>query len=244
MHQRFDAVHRAHEETLKWVYEPVEVIEEKDDLPYEEKKRQEALKMQLESRERFLGWLLSQDPSTPIFHVSGKLGSGKSTLMKFLYSHHKTKDTLIQWAGTKKLAFTSFFFSRNGSKAQKSLNGLCSSIIHDVLQERPDLIPEVFPGQWDQTRHTPWKVDNRLEMLSSIIKEPLQNDKLYQQHRFCISIDGLDEFEPGIQDGLDYIDLVGVLRQWTVHADKNLKLCLSSREEGMFMGEYEKDPGF
>ncbi|RBQ73603.1 hypothetical protein FVER14953_10890 [Fusarium verticillioides] len=85
-------------------------------------------------------------------------------------------------------------------------------------------------------------------MSSSIIKEALkrllQNDKLYQQHRFCVSIDGLDEFEPGIQDGLDYIDLVGVLRQWTVHADKNLKLCLSSREEGMFMGEYEKDPGF
>ncbi|KAG9495246.1 hypothetical protein J7337_013481 [Fusarium musae] len=45
MHQRFDAVHRAHEETLKWIYEPVEVIEEKDDLPYEEKKRQEALKV-------------------------------------------------------------------------------------------------------------------------------------------------------------------------------------------------------
>ncbi|KAF5972130.1 hypothetical protein FCOIX_9521 [Fusarium coicis] len=53
-----------------------------------------------------------------------------------------------------------------------------------------------------------------------------------------------DEFEPGIQDGLDYIDLVGVLRQWTAHADGNLKLCLSSREEGVFMNEYEKDPGF
>ncbi|KAG5818771.1 hypothetical protein H9Q74_000936 [Fusarium xylarioides] len=248
MHQRFDAVHSAHEDTFKWIYEPAEVIEEKDNLSYEEKKRQEALKMQLESRERFLGWLLAQDPSTPIFHISGKLGSGKSTLMKFLYSHHKTKDTLIQWAGTKKLAFTSFFFWWNGSKAQKSLNGLCRSILHDVLQERPDLIPEVFPGQWDQARHAPWKVENRREIPSPVIKEALQrllqNDKLYQQHKFCIFIDGLDEFEPGVQDGLDYIDLVNVLRQWTIHADGNLKLCLSSREEGVFMNEYESGPGF
>ncbi|KAF5597661.1 hypothetical protein FPCIR_3545 [Fusarium pseudocircinatum] len=203
MHQRFDAVHDAHEDTFKWIYEPTEAIETNNNMSYEEEKLQEAL---------------------------------------------KTKDTLIQWAGTKKLAFTSFFFWRNGSKAQKSLNGLCRSILHDVLQERPDLIPEIFPGQWDQARHAPWKVENRLEIPSSAIKDALerllQNDKLYQQHKFCVFIDGLDEFEPGIQDGLDYIDLVNVLRQWTIHADGNLKLCLSSREEGVFMSEYESDPGF
>ncbi|KAH7147708.1 hypothetical protein DER46DRAFT_629770 [Fusarium sp. MPI-SDFR-AT-0072] len=248
MHQRFDAVHSAHEDTFRWIYEPAEVIEEDNGLSYEERIRQEALKMQLESRERFIGWLLSQDSSTPIFHISGKLGSGKSTLMKFLCSHQKTEDALTEWAGAKKLAFTSFFFWRNGSKAQKSLDGLCRSILHDVLRERPDLILEVFPSQWSQTKQTPWKVENRQRIPSSVIKNALerllQNRKLYQQHKFCIFIDGLDEFEPGVQDGLDYIDLVNVLRKWTAHADGNLKLCLSSREEGVFMDEYESDPGF
>ncbi|KAL9561110.1 hypothetical protein ACKAV7_014465 [Fusarium commune] len=252
MHQRFDAVHSAHEDTFRWMYEPAEVIEEDNGLSYEERIRQEALKcdpqMQLESRERFIGWLLSQDSSTPIFHISGKLGSGKSTLMKFLCSHQKTEDALTEWAGAKKLAFTSFFFWRNGSKAQKSLDGLCRSILHDVLRERPDLILEVFPSQWSQTKQTPWKVENRQRIPSSVIKNALerllQNRKLYQQHKFCIFIDGLDEFEPGVQDGLDYIDLVNVLRKWTAHADGNLKLCLSSREEGVFMDEYESDPGF
>jgi hypothetical protein len=150
--------------------------------------------------------------------------------------------------GAKKLAFTSFFFWRNGSKAQKSLDGLCRSILHDVLRERLDLIPEVFPGQWSQAKQAPWTVENRQEIPSSVIKGALerllQNKKLYQQHRFCIFIDGLDEFEPGVQDGLDYIDLVNVLRQWTIHADGNLKLCLSSREEGVFMDEYASDPSF
>ncbi|RKL05832.1 hypothetical protein BFJ71_g2980 [Fusarium oxysporum] len=251
MHQRLDAVHSAHEDTFKWIYEPTDVIHEDSDLYHKKRIRQEALKdpqMQLESRERFLGWVLSQDSSTPIFHISGKLGSGKSTLMKFLCSHHKTEDALIKWAGAKKLGFTSFFFWRNGSKAQNSLDGLCRSILHDVLRERPDLIPEVFPGQWSQAKNAPWKVENRQQIPSSVIKDALerllQNEKLYQQHRFCIFIDGLDEFEPGVQDGLDYIDLVNVLRQWTIYADGNLKLCLSSREEGVFMDEYASDPGF
>ncbi|RKK69754.1 hypothetical protein BFJ69_g12469 [Fusarium oxysporum] len=214
MHQRFDAVHSAHEDTFKWIYEPIETIEKDDhlslkddnwfdveehDLTYEERIQREALK-------------------------------------------------LIYLKGAKKLAFTSFFFWRNGSKPQKSLDGLCRSMLHDVLRKRPDLIPEVFPGHWNQAKQTPWKVDSRQEIPSSVIKNALerllQNDKLYQQHKFCIFIDGLDEFEPGVQDGLDYIDLVNVLRQWTIHADGNLKLCLSSREEGVFMDEYESDPGF
>ncbi|KAM0343784.1 hypothetical protein ACHAPU_008212 [Fusarium lateritium] len=39
-------------------------------------------------------------------------------------------------------------------------------------------------------------------------------------------------------------DLVEILRQWTVQARGNLKLCVSSREEGVFMDEYASDPSF
>ncbi|KAF5549369.1 hypothetical protein FMEXI_4356 [Fusarium mexicanum] len=204
MRQRFDAVHTAHEDTFKWIYEPTEVIEENDDLSWDVKDRKKAL---------------------------------------------ETEDELTKWAGAKKLAFTSFFFWRNGSKAQKSLDGLRRSILNEVLRERPDLICEVFPGQWrSEAKHAPWKVENRQEIPSSVVKDALErlfkNEKLYQQHRFCIFIDGLDEFEPGVQDGMDYIDLVNVLRQWTINSYGNLKLCLSSREEGVFMDEYYNDPGF
>lgn len=34
-----------------------------------------------------------------VFHRSGKLGSGKSTLMKFLCEHSETKTELEKWAG-------------------------------------------------------------------------------------------------------------------------------------------------
>jgi ABC-type molybdenum transport system ATPase subunit/photorepair protein PhrA len=46
--------------------------------------------------ESFGNWLSS---GNGIFHIAGKLGSGKSTLMKFLCDHQKTKTELQKWAG-------------------------------------------------------------------------------------------------------------------------------------------------
>jgi Cdc6-like AAA superfamily ATPase len=43
------------------------------------------------SREPFLQWLSTD---TGIFHISGKPGSGKSTLMEFLCDHDRTKKEL------------------------------------------------------------------------------------------------------------------------------------------------------
>lgn len=52
--------------------------------------------MMMQSREKFLDWVSSSDG---IFHVTGKLGSGKSTLMKFLSTHSRTEAGLTKWAG-------------------------------------------------------------------------------------------------------------------------------------------------
>lgn len=54
------------------------------------------LEMQRRSREKFLSWLASR---SGIFHIHGKLGSGKSTLMKFLASHERTRAEAKKWAG-------------------------------------------------------------------------------------------------------------------------------------------------
>lgn len=50
-----------------------------------------------EASNRFLGWLSS--PEGGIFHIAGKPGSGKSTLMKFLFDHERTRKELTRWAG-------------------------------------------------------------------------------------------------------------------------------------------------
>ena len=81
MHERFNVVDPAHFETFRWLLE-----EDTDDqsscVP--------------EARNKYLDWLSS---GTGIFHIAGKLGSGKSTLMKFICGHPCTEAKLRTWAG-------------------------------------------------------------------------------------------------------------------------------------------------
>ncbi len=44
-----------------------------------------------EAKERLWTWLRS---GNNVFHISGKAGSGKSTLMKFLANHKRIQDEL------------------------------------------------------------------------------------------------------------------------------------------------------
>jgi len=53
-------------------------------------------------REPFLHWLSA---GNGVFHIAGKLGSGKSTLMKFLCDHERTTAELQKWAGTQSLFY-------------------------------------------------------------------------------------------------------------------------------------------
>jgi flagellar biosynthesis GTPase FlhF len=107
------------------------------------------LKMDEESREtcsdakdRFLHWLKNDNG---VFHISGKAGSGKSTLMKLLLNHDNTEEVLSDWAGDKKLIFASFFFWKSSQNHdQCSLEGLYRSILFETLLQCPDLTREVF----------------------------------------------------------------------------------------------------
>lgn len=103
----------------------------------------------------FVQWLRE---GTREFHVAGKLRSEKSTLMKFLYSHPRTIGLLREWAGSKKLVLAGFFFWRAGSEEQKSLDGLIRSLLHDTLEQCPDLIPEVFQEEWERAVQSDPKV--------------------------------------------------------------------------------------
>jgi hypothetical protein len=148
MHGRFEAVDTAHFNTFEWIFEGgAEAEAEVEDFDRDRS-----------SGESFIHWLSS---GHEIFHISGKLGSGKSTLMKFLCNHSRTRAGLEKWAGTlpvatawsitnifwqgdKKLVFAKFFFWRPGTALQRSLTGLFRSLLHDMLKECPKLIPKCF----------------------------------------------------------------------------------------------------
>jgi predicted ribosome quality control (RQC) complex YloA/Tae2 family protein len=72
------------------------VDEQEDERDAEKKADREEDEAKASARELLLNWISS---GARIFHISGKLGSGKSTLMKYLCDHDRTKSLLKEWAG-------------------------------------------------------------------------------------------------------------------------------------------------
>lgn len=61
--------------------------------------------------------------------ISGKAGSGKSTLMKFLVRNQSVKDYLRDWAGPAEPVLIPWFIWAAGSPMQKSQEGLFQSLL-------------------------------------------------------------------------------------------------------------------
>ncbi|KAH8774771.1 hypothetical protein F5883DRAFT_547581 [Diaporthe sp. PMI_573] len=211
MSTRFDEIATAHTDTFKWIL---------DD------------KFHSRGGISFKRWLSA---GRGIFHIAGKPGSGKSTLMKFLCSNSRTQEILNIWAGGKVLIFAKFFFWKPGRTMQKSQGGLLRSILHQCLSNRPELIPLVFPKLWKEAESLDWRVSAAITFtnddVNSAFKELMQNGGLLSNHRLCFFIDGLDEYE---ESEKDFQDLITLLQQWTEAASENLKICVSSRELNAF----------
>lgn len=71
-------------------------------------------------------WLLNRNG---VYWVSGKAGSGKSTLTKFLCSHENTVRALRDWAGENKLVTASFLFWNAGTDMQNSQQGAFANAV-------------------------------------------------------------------------------------------------------------------
>lgn len=174
-------------------------------------------------------WLESQ---SGIFWVTGKPGSGKSTLMKFLVAHPHTMELLRSWAGTRRLITASFYFWNAGNEIQKSQEGLFRSLLYEILRQCPDLIQTVCTAKSATFRPfenevEPWtmqELKQAIEQLQGHSEVPAQ---------FCFFIDGLDEYD-GHPD-----DIVKVLE--SLRTLPNIKLCVSSRPWNEFLDAFGQD---
>ncbi|RSL88912.1 hypothetical protein CEP51_001466 [Fusarium floridanum] len=242
MHRRDDGVRDPYENTFKWILEDDDgvVPEERPWLSPEARENHHQDRMKRLSRNMLFDWLYS---GSGIFHISGKLGSGKSTLMKFLSTHPRTRAEIEKWSGHRTLLLASFFFWKPGSELQKSLEGLFRSLLCDILTACPDLIPDTLPEYWCLAEKSPWQIRTKFNISASTIKSALKkiisDERLYQDHRFCFFIDGLDEFEG--TDGQDPTYLATLLNNWVNDSHGCLKLCVSSREHNVFMNAFPKD---
>lgn len=217
MESRFDEIEAAHAETFSWL------VDTKSTEPLTT--QEEAI-----ARQKLTDWLLH---GSGIFHISGKPGSGKSTLMKLLCECPMTAGHLKARAGGETLVLASFFFWALGTKLQRSMNGLMRSLIHATLLQTPDLTATLFPTQWNLAREN--KSINITDQDIEVAFDTLTStENRSSGHKFAFFIDGLDEYEG------DPEPMLQKLFQWTRSNPSNIKICVSSRELLIFQERFAR----
>ncbi|CZR62711.1 uncharacterized protein PAC_12608 [Phialocephala subalpina] len=191
--------------------------------------------LKTETRARFLSWLES---GSGIFYLSGKPGSGKSTMMKFVTREKRTAEVLKTWTAGKQLVFASFFFWSSGLSMQRSIEGLYRGLLWETLKACPELMPTVFPRMWNHSPDHLMASMSDMEFSIGELEEALL--KLTNAmcdlsgHRVCFFIDGLDEFEG------DHWKLAKILKEWA--SSPGVKICVSSRPYSDFENSFTTGP--
>jgi hypothetical protein len=180
-----------------------------------------------EQSERFMEWLEDTSENLPPYWVGGKAGSGKSTLMKFICDHERTMEALRIWAGSAPLVTSRFFFWSYGTEMQKSQQGLLQTLLYDILRKCPNLIQQCLPQRWIIGTQDTWTRSELLEAFSIL------NHGLVTSTKFCLFIDGLDEF-----DG-DPRELLPVIKN--LADSPNIKICVSSRPWQIFKDAFDQN---
>ena len=196
MDHRHEEVAAAYQKTFDWIFD-----DETSDVPWD----------------NFVDWLKS---GYGCYWIDGKAGSGKSTLMKYIFGHEKTRTMLQNWAGRRELALSSFYFWNIGSPLQKSQLGLLRALLFSLLESRPRLIPLAFPGLCRAALNEKADLsDPTLVELKQAVSLLVQQTK--NTMRLCFVIDGIDEY-----DG-DHAEISLFLK--SLAACDNVKMIVSSR---------------
>ncbi|KAF4958877.1 hypothetical protein FGADI_2079 [Fusarium gaditjirri] len=174
--------------------------------------------------DNFKPWLTSDQP---IYWISGKPGSGKSTLMKFLLGDPRTLAALENWH--EDVVILSHFFWKPGSSMQRSFKGLICSIAYQILSNDPSLISyfnetiatlrKSSPSDWDQDQ----------------LCRLLYRYRDHASRAICIFIDALDEARPG-KDTSDTLQFIKSM------VSPKIKICVSSRSEPLLKLQFSRYP--
>ncbi|UKZ53101.1 hypothetical protein TrVGV298_006889 [Trichoderma virens] len=183
----------------------------------------------------FPKWL--EDDSNKVYWITGKPGSGKSTIMKLILRQKSFWDSQCQSLGSLRLLLVKYYAWNPGNTLQKSLEGLKRTIISQVLDQCPDLAPILTPRRWAfcqvlrSTSGIPmWNTEDIEESIETLLPSCGKNIKL------ALFIDGLDEFD------LPPIEVIKCIRHITARCQSGLKVCAASRPWTEFEDEFNEGP--
>lgn len=218
MQDREDRNADPHESTFKWIFEK-------------------------SSDEKWISlreWLESDDK---LYWVTGIPGSGKSTIMRYISRPVSQDDEesprprsyrfLRHGAGTKRLLIATFYFWNSGLQMQTTQRGLLMTLLRQILEELPDLLPLVSPTRWENLylfgRVPNWGDTELRELLLLCVKNIEQFDATV-----AFFIDGLDEFQG------DPKELVSMFQE--IRSLPYSKLCVASRPWNEFKDAFDRQP--
>ncbi|KAK4901246.1 hypothetical protein LTR27_001803 [Elasticomyces elasticus] len=166
----------------------------------------------------FASWLCSSSNES-MYWISGKAGSGKSTLMAHLMRDRRTVEALESWANRCELLRLDYFFWRPGTEMQTSIEGLLRTIAFQLCKHVPTAVDTIMRGSQYGGEHVPSWTERTLVSAIKIAIQVAESSRQY----ISIFIDGLDEF---LGEHEELVDLI-----FELQAFKNVKCCVASRPE-------------
>lgn len=213
LHDREHNVKDAHRKTFQWVFSGND----------NEKHGYDSLQDWLQSSEQ-------------VYWITGKPGSGKTTLMKFITSTLQSEMKSVDFPDHRcfqSFIMASFYFWALGPEIQASKEGLYRTLIYELLSQRPDIIPLVSPERWEalclfgEIPKTFEATELRHFLASTL-------SIITSKEQVCVFVDGLDEFAG------DCDDLVAYFKQLV--DSYPIKLCVASRPWEVFRDALQHKP--
>ena len=163
-----------------------------------------------------MDWLSS---SNGVYWISGKPGSGKSTLVNYLTHNDRMVSKLRQTSAVDWIVLRFFFDFRGHKGVTNSFEGLLRSLLHQLVEAMPHT--DVLGLQDREKAPICGWPEYRL-------RDALRITLASAKKGVCILVDGLDEYEGSV------LTLIQFLKSLATSKDSQetpVKICVSSRPE-------------